>query len=190
MKRQQWQYGRKGETMVEVLSLIHIFAENAGVVQELVLRMPVLRSSATDAFVGGIAAKNTGTVRACTVGPAPHTSDISDFAGLMSTSSKLSVVTGGTVGGIVGENVGIVTGCLNTAQITADTDATAGGLVGSNDGMEALVTLSYNTGAVAVSYTHLVSLNPCSASEGMLLEKCFAENRLNQRKLLRAAVGG
>ena len=141
----------RGLTLLSVQRQVGLFAENAGVVQELVLRMPVLRSSATDALVGGIAAKNTGTVRACTVGPAPHTSDISDFAGLMSTSSKLSVVTGGTVGGIVGENVGIVTGCLNTAQITADTDATAGGLVGSNDGMEALVTLSYNTGAVGTS---------------------------------------
>lgn len=130
---------------------VGLFAENAGMVQEVVLRMPVLRSSTQNALVGGIAAKNTGTIKACTVGPAPHTSDISDFTGLMSTSSKLSVSAGGAVGGIAGENAGVVTGCLNTAQIIGNTDAAAGGLVGRNDGMEAMVTLSYNAGAVGSS---------------------------------------
>lgn len=128
-----------------------LFAENAGMVQDVILRMPVVSSSAESAVVGGIAAKNTGTIRACTVGPAPHTSDISDFDSLMATSSKLSVSAGGTVGGIVGENAGIVTGCLNTAQILGNGDAAVGGLAGCNDGIQAMVTLSYNAGAVGTS---------------------------------------
>lgn len=141
----------RGLTLLSAQRQAGLFAENAGVVQEVVLRMPVIESTSSNALVGGIAAKNTGRVKACTVGPAPHTSDLSDFSGLMSTPSKLWVPAGGTVGGVVGENAATVTGCLNTARIAGDAGATAGGLVGRNDGMEAMVTLSYNAGAVETS---------------------------------------
>ena len=91
-------------------------------------------------------------------------------SGTIYNSYATCLVTGNrfTVGGLVGQNSGIIKGCYATGSVTAY--ASAGGLVGSNF---AMITNSYATGSVT-SNNRAGGLSGSNAGGGGIINSCYA----------------
>ncbi len=146
----------------ETMPFAGLFGTSSGTIRDLELQ-DLLLDFTTDltqmdvvmqeAYIGGIAARNKGTISGCTVTGSIRATTIG--------SSKLDV------GGIAGGNFRTITNCLNRADISCASNSNAwiaaGGIVGyqgyNNLTTNGTVTSSVNFGSVSATTTHATQTN-------------------------------
>ena len=138
--------------------------------------------------IGGVAGTNDGTLLQCfNVGEISGSSNVGGVVGANSRDGQITesfnngklVASNNFVGGIVGDNKGLIANTYNAGAVTADSSATAtdyfGGLVGNNDGSNGsngYICKSYNLGNVdKVSF-----FGHISAFNTGVIENCYFNN--------------
>ncbi len=138
--------------------------------------------------VGGVAGTNDGTMLQCfNVGEINGNSNIGGIAGVNSRDGQISevfnngkiIASNNFVGGIVGDNKGLITNTYNAGSITASVASDYfGGLAGNNDGTNGsngYISKSYNIGNIdKVSFFgHISAFNTGT------IENCYFNNEDN-----------
>ena len=133
---------------------------NSGVVKNLgLVKSSINISSSDNAYSGGIAGENDGTIENC-----------------YNTGTVVATADNAYSGGIVGINFGIITNCYNTGTVTAISTSTSeyyyassGGIAGENYGT---IENCYNTGNMAATDGYTSSGGIAGYNDGSI-ENCY-----------------